>query len=113
MLRAESPHRAGLVKSRPLDRWRETLALLCAYSEGDDFYALSDLLAKRLAGAGLPGPATLAWICANNVEKAVRQWTSDLKAASPEPTAESLQVCSAHSCPPIPGSSPSTLCKLT
>ena len=110
---AEFPHHAGLVKSRPLDRWRETLALLCAYSEGDDFYALSDLLAKRLSGAGLPGPATLAWICANNVEKAVRQWTSDLKAASPEPTAERLQVRCSHSCPPNPESRPYTVCKLT
>lgn len=45
---------AGLVKSRPLDRWRETLALLSAYSDTDEFCALCDLLAKRLAGAGLP-----------------------------------------------------------
>ena len=80
------------MKSRPLDRWKETLALLCAYSEGGEFHALCDLLAKRLAGAGLPGPATLAWICAANVDKAVRQWTADLKASSPEPSAEALQV---------------------
>lgn len=84
---------AGLVKSRPLDRWRETLALLCAYcGEGSEFHGLCDLLAKRLAGAGLLAPATLAWICAANVDKAVRQWTQDLKAASPEPSAEALQV---------------------
>ncbi len=84
--------RAGLVKSRPLDQWKETLALLCAYGEEGEFHALCDMLAKRLAGAGLPGPATLAWICAANVDKAVRQWTSDLKASSPEPSAEALQV---------------------
>ena len=83
---------AGLVKSRPLDRWKETLALLAAYSEGEEFFGLCDLLAKRLAGAGLPGPATLAWICAANVDKAVRQWTRDLKASAPEPSAEALQV---------------------
>jgi hypothetical protein len=45
---------AGLVKSRPLDRWRETLALLSAYSDTGEFCALADMLAKRLAGAGLP-----------------------------------------------------------
>ena len=84
--------RTGLVKSRPLDQWKETLALLCAYGEDGEFHALCDMLAKRLAGAGLLGPATLAWICAANVDKAVRQWTSDLKASSPEPSAEALQV---------------------
>ena len=91
-LGADCRYDAGLVKSRPLDRWKETLALLAAYSEGEEFFGLCDLLAKRLAGAGLPGPATLAWICAANVDKAVRQWTRDLKASAPEPSAEALQV---------------------
>ena len=65
---------------------------MCAYGDPEEFHALCDLLAKRLAGAGLPGPATLAWICAANVDKAVRQWTRDLKASAPEPSAEALQV---------------------
>ncbi len=42
------------MKSRPLDKWRETLAMLAAYADSGEFSALCDMLAKRLAGAGLP-----------------------------------------------------------
>ncbi len=74
---------AGLVKSRPLDRWRETLAVLAAYTSSDNFFELCDLLARRLATAGLPHAATLTWICAANVDKAVKQWTAVLKKPGP------------------------------
>ncbi len=84
---------AGLVRSRPLDKWRETLALLAAYSDAEEFCGLCDLLAKRLAGAGLPQAATLTWICAANVDKAVRQWTADLKKSPRETSTDELQVC--------------------
>ena len=38
---------AGLVASRPMGRWRETLAILATYASGD-FPALCDALARRL-----------------------------------------------------------------
>lgn len=92
-LKAEACDGAGLVRSRPLDKWRETLALLAAYSDAEEFCGLCDLLAKRLAGAGLPQAATLTWICAANVDKAVRQWSADLKKSPRETSTEELQVC--------------------
>lgn len=37
--------------------------------------------------------ATLTWICAANVDKAVRQWTADLRKAPKDASVEELQVC--------------------
>lgn len=36
--------------------------------------------------------ATLTWICAANVDKAVRQWTSDLRKGPKDASVEELQV---------------------
>jgi protein transport protein SEC31 len=72
------------VKSRPLDGWRETLAMLCAYSKTEEFAGLCDALARRLAGVGLTHAATMSWICAGNVEKAVRHWEKTVDLADPQ-----------------------------
>ncbi len=37
--------------------------------------------------------ATLTWICAANVDKAVKQWTADLRKAPKDASVEELQVC--------------------
>jgi hypothetical protein len=66
--------------------------VLAAYASPEDFFALCDLLARRLAGAGLPQAATLTWICAANVDKAVRQWTADLKKSPRDVSTASLQA---------------------
>ena len=39
--------RAGLIKSRPLDEWRETMAILCSFSTGEEWAGLCDALARR------------------------------------------------------------------
>lgn len=77
---ARRARRAGLIKSRPLDRWRETLAALTAYCGAEEWPGLCDALARRLAAAGLPHAATLVWVCAGNVDRAVRQWSADARA---------------------------------
>ena len=41
---------------------------------------LSQALARRLANANLTHAATMAWICANNVDAIVRQWRARLQA---------------------------------
>ncbi|KAK9829183.1 hypothetical protein WJX72_004364 [[Myrmecia] bisecta] len=66
----------ALIKSRPLDTWKETLAILCAYSRAEEWADLCDALARRLAGAGLAHAATLCWICAGNVDQTVKHWTA-------------------------------------
>lgn len=55
--------------------------MLAAYTTSDDFFGLCDALAQRLSRAGLTHAATLTWICAANVDNAVKQWTSSLKKA--------------------------------
>ena len=38
---------AGLIKSRQLDEWRETMAILCSFSTGEEWAGLCDALARR------------------------------------------------------------------
>ena len=73
------PH-AGLVKSRPPNAWKETLAILTSYSSGEEWASLCDALARRLAAAGNSHAATLAWICAGDVDSTIRVWVKGLQA---------------------------------
>lgn len=68
----------GLVKERPLDQWKETLAVLCSHSNLDEFQGLCDALARRLSGGGLTHAATLCWICAAKVDQALHVWAKEL-----------------------------------
>ncbi|KAL0027638.1 hypothetical protein WJX79_004520 [Trebouxia sp. C0005] len=67
-----------LVKERPLDQWKETLAILCSHSNLDEFQGLCDALARRLSGGGLTHAATLCWICAAKVDQALHVWAKEL-----------------------------------
>eukprot|EP00268_Persea_americana_P017122 TRINITY_DN181_c0_g1_i3.p1 TRINITY_DN181_c0_g1~~TRINITY_DN181_c0_g1_i3.p1 ORF type:complete len:623 (-),score=144.19 TRINITY_DN181_c0_g1_i3:606-2474(-) len=69
----------GLVKTRPLNTWKETLALLCTFAEKEDWSVLCDMLATRLMVAGNTLAATLCYICAGNIEKTVEIWSRSLK----------------------------------
>ncbi|GLJ29888.1 hypothetical protein SUGI_0590840 [Cryptomeria japonica] len=68
----------GLVNSRPLKFWKETLALLCTYSQREEWTVLCDTLASRLTTAGNTLAATLCYICAGNIEKTVEIWSESL-----------------------------------
>ena len=80
----------GLVKERPLDQWKETLAVLCSHSNSDEFQGLCDALARRLSGGGLTHAATLCWICAAKVDQALHVWTKEL--LSKQASVSELQV---------------------
>ncbi|KAK9141413.1 hypothetical protein Scep_011094 [Stephania cephalantha] len=69
----------GLVNSRPLNSWKETLALLCTFAEGKKWTELCDSLAARLMHAGNTLAATLCYICAGNIDKTVEMWSLHLK----------------------------------
>eukprot|EP00955_Chlamydomonas_euryale_P026916 283423-Chlamydomonas_euryale.AAC.2 len=73
---------AGLVKTRPVSAWRETLALLATYSSADEWAGLCDQLARRLAASGQAHAASLCYVCAGNVDAAVSHWGGALAAAS-------------------------------
>ncbi|KAJ7547293.1 hypothetical protein O6H91_08G078700 [Diphasiastrum complanatum] len=67
-----------LISSRPLTDWKETLALLCTYAQSEDWTLLSDALAARLDSAGETHAATLCYICAGNIDRAVEIWSRNL-----------------------------------
>ncbi|KAK9836483.1 hypothetical protein WJX74_001433 [Apatococcus lobatus] len=69
----------GLVKRRALDKWRETLAIIISHaaSSNEEMASLADALARRLSTAGMVHPATLCWICAGSVDKAVEYWSRE------------------------------------
>ncbi|KAI3948570.1 hypothetical protein MKW92_027208 [Papaver armeniacum] len=68
----------SLVNHRPLDSWKETLALLCNFAERDEWATLCDSLASRLMTDGRTLAATLCYVCAGNVEKTVEIWSRSL-----------------------------------
>ena len=82
---------AGLIKARPLDEWRETVAILASFGSGDEWPGLCDALARRLASGGLRHAATLCWICAGNVQLAVQHWLATAGPSGSLPT-PALQV---------------------
>lgn len=92
---------ATLVKSADLQDWKEVLAILCAWTEGE-FPALCEMLGNhslRLSYSCCLGDrllsekddthsALLAYICAANLDKAIGLWTKDEITTNIE-----LQVC--------------------
>ncbi|KAL5199137.1 hypothetical protein ABZP36_002649 [Zizania latifolia] len=69
----------SFVSTWPLHAWKETLALLCTFARKEEWNILCDTLASRLLGVGDTLSATLCYICAGNIDKAVEIWSRNLK----------------------------------
>ncbi|CEF99808.1 Helicase, C-terminal [Ostreococcus tauri] len=65
---------SSLVKARPVSAWRETLAMLCTYAPGDEWGPLAEVLAEGLITSGDHNSAMLCYICAGNVDAAIKYW---------------------------------------
>nr|XP_043610612.1 protein transport protein SEC31 homolog B-like isoform X2 [Erigeron canadensis] len=65
----------SLVNIRPLKSWKETLALLCTFAQGDEWTLLCDTLASRLMTAGNTLAASLCYICSGNIDRTVEIWS--------------------------------------
>ncbi|XP_057522031.1 protein transport protein SEC31 homolog B-like isoform X3 [Amaranthus tricolor] len=74
----------NLVNTRSLKSWKETLALLCTFAQGEEWTRLCDELASKLLAAGNTLAATLSYICAGNIEKTVEIWSHCLSAEAEE-----------------------------
>ncbi|KAK3253493.1 hypothetical protein CYMTET_37261 [Cymbomonas tetramitiformis] len=72
----------GLVQTRPLSNWKETLAMLCTYAPCADWAGLAEMLADKLAGMKMMEAATLCYICAGSVDKAATIWANLYKAST-------------------------------
>ncbi|GFP84273.1 protein transport protein sec31 homolog b [Phtheirospermum japonicum] len=68
----------SIANTRPLNSWKETLALFCTFAQADEWAQLCDSLAARLLAANDTAAATLCYICAGNIDKAVEMWSKNL-----------------------------------
>jgi len=76
----------SFVSTWPLSSWKETLALLCTFARKEEWNVLCDTLASRLLSVGDTLAATLCYICAGNIDKAVEIWSRNLKSEDGEKT---------------------------
>ncbi|KAM0954325.1 putative transcription factor WD40-like family [Dioscorea sansibarensis] len=68
----------GLVNTRPLNSWEETVALVCTFAH-DEWAVLCDTLGSRLMTVGNTLAATFCYICAGNINKTLEIWSCNLK----------------------------------
>lgn len=71
-----------LVSSSDPSKWKETLAVLSTYGKSDEFPALCAELGDRLEEAGDFADASLCYMCALNLGKAVKYWKVTLEDAN-------------------------------
>ncbi|KAM7263922.1 hypothetical protein ACFE04_001605 [Oxalis oulophora] len=71
----------SLVNTRPLRFWKETLALICTFAQGEEWTILCDTLASKLMTAGNSLAATFSYMCAGNIDKTVEIWSRSLSSA--------------------------------
>ncbi|KDO34274.1 hypothetical protein SPRG_19095 [Saprolegnia parasitica CBS 223.65] len=71
---------ATLVQESDVAKWKETLAILSTYSKSEEFPNLCDQLALRLYDAGDVASATLCFICAMNMDRAIAIWADRVHA---------------------------------
>ena len=64
-----------LVESEPITNWRETLAILCTYSDAKAWDDLSLKLADKLQASNMAHEASLCRVCAGDVDNAVKHWS--------------------------------------
>ena len=71
-----------LVQSSETGKWRETLAVLSTYGKSDEFPQLCIALGDRLEEAGNSRDASLCYMCALSLDKAVSYWRGQLHDAN-------------------------------
>ena len=68
-----------LVQNSDLAHWQETLAILSTYGKSDEFPTLCVALGDKLDAAGDHSSASLCYMCALSLTKAVKHWRTKLK----------------------------------
>eukprot|EP00163_Fabomonas_tropica_P033726 TRINITY_DN9004_c0_g1_i2.p1 TRINITY_DN9004_c0_g1~~TRINITY_DN9004_c0_g1_i2.p1 ORF type:complete len:1069 (-),score=197.63 TRINITY_DN9004_c0_g1_i2:94-3300(-) len=75
---------ASIVSNADLNKWKEAFAILCTYAKSDEFSGLCDQLGQRLESeANDSRSATLCYMCAGNMTRAVDIWVAAARQASP------------------------------
>ena len=68
-----------LVQNSDVSNWRETLAILSTYGKSDEFPTLCIALGEKLDAAGDHFNASLCYMCALSLTKAVKHWRTKLE----------------------------------
>lgn len=68
-----------LVQYSNLANWQETLAILSTYAKSDEFPSLCVALGDKLDAAGEHSSASLCYMCALSLTKAVKHWRTKLE----------------------------------
>lgn len=68
-----------LVQNSDVTNWQETLAILSTYAKSDEFPALCIALGEKLDEAGDASSASLCFMCALSLNKAVKHWRTKLE----------------------------------
>jgi protein transport protein SEC31 len=63
-------------------KWQETLAILSTYGKSEEFPNLCVALGDLLEAAGDARSASLCYMCALSLERAVKFWRTQLEAAN-------------------------------
>ncbi len=69
----------SLVQNSDLSNWQETLAILSTYGKSDEFPTLCVALGDKLDAAGDQSNASLCYMCALSLTKAVKHWRTRLE----------------------------------
>jgi len=78
-------------------QWKETLAILSTYGKSDQFPALCIALGDRLeSAAGDSASASLCYMCALNLNGAVKHWKSQLDAANKKKKNGDMNLLALH-----------------
>ena len=75
IIRNELP---SLIQSSDLATWQETLAILSTYGKSDEFPQLCVALGDRLEESGDHSSASLCFMCALSLNKAIKYWRTQL-----------------------------------
>ena len=75
-----------LVESSDPVKWRETLAVLSTYGKSEEFPTLCAALGDRLEKAGDLANASLCYMCALDLGRAVRYWKVTLQEKADDPS---------------------------
>ena len=70
---------ATLIKGRAPGDWKDTLGLICTYASQDDWPKLCKELGDSLHASGMMHAALLCFMCAGDVDSAVRIWSTSLQ----------------------------------
>ncbi|PSC76171.1 transport SEC31-like protein B isoform B [Micractinium conductrix] len=82
----------AFITARHPAAWRETLAAILTSAPYDQFEVLLGQLAARLGSANMAHAATLCYICAGDVDAAVRQWGKAAVKDGQSPSVQALEA---------------------